>query len=687
MCGIAGFIDNNAACSVAELARTAAAMAATLRHRGPDDVGVWVDPASGVVLAHRRLAILDLSPAGHQPMRSTCGRYVLTYNGEIYNHPELRAELSALGRKFRGHSDTEVLVEALAEWGVEATLGKLIGMFAFALFDCATCTLTLVRDRLGIKPLFWARFGKLFLFASNVAEVIVPKHVKARFGKLFLFASELKALRAHPGWQPKLDPESLGAYLRWGHVPAPYSIYRGVYKLLPGKQLTLTSKGELRISSYWDPAQAVAAAQAERLSIAEAEAVERLDSLLGDAVARRMVADVPVGAFFSGGIDSSLIVALMQARSSRPVHTFTVGFREKNYDEAVHARKVASYLGTAHAEVVVSPEDALALVPKLPYWFDEPLLVRSQIPAMLVSALARREVTVALCGDGADELFGGYPGYFLVHAIYRATSGLPQCLRRLAANALDGLIAAGAALARRAHRPGWPLNQARQITAVVRAGGGIPELYVQLYSATAGPLPLADKAGEHPLLWQRPRHLDAVDHPITRMGYFALLGTLVDRTLAKVDRASMAYGLEVRVPFLDHHIVEYAWRLPPALKYASPGKKPLLRRPLYRYLPPELVDRPKKGFSCPLPVWLRGPLREWAEALLDERQLREEGLFDPVLVRQCWNQHLAGSANYWQLLWSILMFRQWQSYWGTATRPTAAELERTLATPLKVQRA
>jgi asparagine synthase (glutamine-hydrolysing) len=634
-------------------------MAATLRHRGPDDVGVWVDPASGIALAHRRLAILDLSPAGHQPMRSACGRYVLTYNGEIYNHAELREELSALGRKFRGHSDTEVLVEALAEWGVEATLGKLIGMFAFALFDRATRTLTLARDRLGIKPLFWARFGELFLFAS-----------------------ELKALRAHPGWQPKLDRESLGAYLRWGHVPAPYSIYQGVYKLLPGTQLTLTSKGELRISSYWDPAQAVAVAQTERLSIGEEEALARLNLLLGDAVARCMIADVPVGAFFSGGIDSSLIVALMQARSTRPIHTFTVGFQEKNYDEAAHARKVACYLGTSHAEVVVSPEDALALVPKLPYWFDEPLLVRSQIPAMMVSALARREVIVALCGDGADELFGGYPGYFLVHAIHRATADLPQCLRRLAANALDSLIAASAVLTRIAHRPGLPFNQARQITAVVRAGGGIPELYAQLYSAMAGPLPLTDKTGEHPLLWQTPKHLDAVDHPIDRMGYFALLGTLVDRTLAKVDRASMAYGLEVRVPFLDHRIVEYAWQLPPTLKYANQaGKKTLLRRLLYRYLPPELVDRPKKGFSCPLPVWLRGPLREWAETLLDEQQLREEGLFDPILVRRYWNQHLAGTANYWQLLWSILMFRQWQSYWGTATVPTV-QLEQDRVIPL-----
>ncbi|GAB6068181.1 asparagine synthase (glutamine-hydrolyzing) [Methylothermus subterraneus] len=661
MCGIAGFLDHR---SAAELARTAAAMAATLRHRGPDDVGVWTDPAAGVALAHRRLAILDRSPAGHQPMESACGRYVLTYNGEIYNHPELRAELSALGHAFRGHSDTEVLVEALAEWGVEATLPKLNGMFAFALFDRATRTLTLARDRFGIKPLFWARFGKRFLFAS-----------------------ELKALRAHPGWQPKIDPESLGAYVRWGHVPAPYSIYRGVYKLLPGTWLALTPKSEPKISSYFDPAQAAAAAQANRLAMSEAEAIEELDALLGDAVARCMVADVPVGAFFSGGIDSSLIAALMQARSSQPVHTFTVGFQERHYDEAAHARKVANYLGTVHAEVMVTPKDALALVPRLPYWFDEPLLVRSQIPAMMVSALARREVIVALCGDGADELFGGYPGYFLARAVHRATAGLPPPLRRLAAATLDGLIATAAALTRilpAAHRPGLPTNQARQIAAVVRAGGGIPELYAQLYSATAETLPLAGRTSEHPLLWQKAKHLNAMANPIDRMGYFALLGTLVDRTLAKVDRASMAHGLEVRVPFLDHRIVEYAWRLPAALKYSGQtGSKPLLRRLLYRYVPPELVDRLKRGFSCPLPGWLRGPLREWAEELLDERQLREEGLFDPAAVRECWNRHLLGSANYWQLLWTILMFRQWQRTWAAAPVPTAD----TLATPLKVHRA
>lgn len=651
MCGIAGFVDARKEFSNETLTRTAAAMAAQLRHRGPDDAGVWSDETAGVALAHRRLAVLDLTPAGHQPMMSTCGRLVLSYNGEIYNHAELRDELSARGRCFRGHSDTEVLVEACAEWGLGVTLKKIVGMFAFALWDRETRTLSLVRDRIGIKPLFWGRFGTLMLFAS-----------------------ELKALHAHPGWQPRIDFGSFAAYLRWGHVPAPYCIYQGLHKLLPGQMLVWAGGGEPRISSYWDPAQVAAAAQADRLQIGQAEALDELDTLLGDAIARRMIADVPVGAFLSGGIDSSLIVALMQAHGGRPVHTFTIGFQEKRFNEAAQARAVANHLGTVHSEVVVTATDALALVPELPHWFDEPLAVRSQIPAMLVSRLARREVTVALCGDGGDELFGGYPGYYIARALDRATTALPAPLRLLTADLLDRLVTGITLMLRivpSPYRPALPANHARQLIAVMRAGGGITEFYAQLYSATAGPLPLVASMGEHPMLWQDSRHGERVTDPIDRMGYYALLDTLVDRTLAKVDRASMAYSLEVRVPLLDHRVVEYAWRLPPALKYGERGK-PLLRHLLYRYLPAELVDHPKKGFSCPLPGWLRGPLRDWADAVLDERTLKQEGLFNPGAVRACWNQHLDGSGNYWQLLWSLLMFRQWQDCWPGATpKPSA----------------
>jgi len=655
MCGIAGFVDRRRLYSVDEWARTATAMATPMQHRGPDDGGVWADPAAGIAFSHRRLSILDLSPAGHQPMMSSCGRWVITYNGEVYNHAELRDELLAAGRTFRGHSDTEVLVEACAVWGVEATLRKLIGMFAFALWDRSTRTLTLARDRLGIKPLFWGHFGELFLFAS-----------------------EIKGLRAHPGWTPEIDRASVAAFTRWGHVPAPHCIYRGLHKLLPGTYLVLSPANETKIATYWDPAEIAAAAQADPLRIDAAGALEQLDALLGDAVARRMIADVPSGAFLSGGIDSSLIAALMQKHAQHPVNTFTVAFDEKRYDESEYARAVAKHLGTAHSEVMVSWDEALALVPELPLWFDEPLAIRSQIPVMLVSRLARRDVTVALAGDGGDELFGGYPGYFIVRGIHRATGGLSPMSRRLVANTVDGLIRGVTGLHKLwpdARRPEIFANRFRQATAVVREGGGISELYAQLYCTLAGRLPLIGATGEYPMRWQSALHRDIVKDPIDRQGYFALLGTLIDGSLAKIDRASMAYSLEVRVPFLDHRVVEFAWRLPPALKYPKKGgSKHLLRSLVYRYVPPALIDRPKKGFSSPLPVWLRGPLREWAEELLDERQLKEEGFFDAGVVRDCWKQHLAATSDYWQLLWNVLVFRQWHSYWESRQdRPVPAQ--------------
>jgi asparagine synthase (glutamine-hydrolysing) len=641
---VAGFLDDRRALGFEALARITGAMASPMRHRGPDDCGLWTDAVAGVALSHRRLSIMDLSPAGHQPMASSCGRLVLTYNGEIYNHAALRQELAACGRTFRGHSDTEVLVEACAAWGVEATLRKLIGMFAFAVWDRSARTLTLARDRIGLKPLFWGRFGELFLFAS-----------------------ELKGLRAHPGWTPAIDRASVGAFIRWGYVPGTACIYQGLHKLLPGHFLVLPAGGEPRIASYWDPAQVVAAAQSHPFDLAVEEALDGLEALLGDAVARRMVADVPIGAFLSGGIDSSLIVALMQARSSRPVHTFAVAFEEKRFDESVHARAVAKHLGTAHAEVLVSGDDALAVVPELPYWFDEPFALRSQIPAVMVSRLARREVTVALSGDGGDELFGGYPGYFIVREVDRLFGGLPPPLRRLSAAGVDGLVHGMAALLGylpAARRPAMPANRIKQLTAVVRAGGGISELYAELYSSTGALSALMGIMHEHPMRWQAPEHRDIVVDPIDCMGYFALLGTLVDGTLAKWDRAGMACSLEVRVPFLDHRVVEHAWRLSPALKYRKGrGGKHLLRRLLHRYVPPELVDRPKQGFSCPLPTWLRGPLRDWAEDLLDERRLEEEGLFDPPILRACWKEHLAASSDSWQLLWNVLMFEQWHRYW------------------------
>ncbi|MBI2884520.1 MAG: asparagine synthase (glutamine-hydrolyzing) [Candidatus Methylomirabilis oxyfera] len=646
MCGIAGCLDARGARGADSLAATGEAMAATLRHRGPDGAGVWIDPAVGIALAHRRLAILDLSPAGRQPMVSSCGRFVLTYNGEIYNYVELRDALVAAGRPFRGHSDTEVLVEACAEWGVEATLRRLLGMFAFAVWDRTTRMLMLARDRIGIKPLYWARFGTLLLFGS-----------------------ELKALRAHDGWTPEIDRDSLAAFVRYGHVPAPYSIYRGVSKLLPGELLVVGPDGEPRISSYWDPARIVAAAQSERLDISEAEAVDDLEWLLGDAVVRHMAADVPLGAFLSGGIDSSLVVALMQAHSNRPINTFTIAFREERFNEADHARAVANHLGTAHTELLVSPRDALDLIPELPRWYDEPFGSRSQIPTMLVSRLARRQVTVALSGDGGDELFGGYKRYYATLAVARKAGSMPRLLRDLAANAVDDLFPAVRALhgiVPAAIRPNLPLNWMTRITAVARASGDVNALHRQLRSFNVEPSTLlVPGAVERPARWQTTSHVGAVSDPMERLGYFELLTVLVDSILTKVDRASMAHSLEVRVPILDHRVVEYAWRLPPALKFGTTvaDNKPLLRRLLYRYVPRDLVDRRKHGFQSPIAVWLRSPLRTWAEELLDERRLKENGFFEPALVRRCWNEHLRGTGDHWKLLWDVLMFQQWYEYW------------------------
>ena len=588
MCGIAGFIDSRCNASATDLATAATAMAATLRHRGPNSSGVWTDPAAGVAFAHRRLAVVDLSDAGHQPMMSSCGRWVLTFNGEIYNHAELREELRVLGRTFRGHSDSEVLVEAVATWGCETTLRRLSGMFAFAAWNRGTRTLTLARDRVGEKPLFWGRFGELFLFAS-----------------------ELKALLAHPGWTPEIDQASLSAYTRWGHVPAPHCIYRGVGKLSPGELLVLHSGREPQVSRYWDPAQVVAAAQLNPLQISEADALDGLESLLGDAISRQMVADVPVGAFLSGGIDSSLIVALMRARSGRPVNTFTIAFEDKRYDEAAHARAVAKHLGTTHSELVVSSEDALALVPQLPYWFDEPLSIRSQIPIMMLCQLARRDVTVALSGDAGDELFGGYPGYYVVRAIHRATAGLSPAMRRLVASTADGLIGGAGALHRfiPGRAPAGTLGQQIEAGHCDRSSG-------RWYQRTLCPA-VCHHGRRAPARRRNGRTSDALAvvrapgrcrRPDRPHGLLRAARYFRRRDAGQSDRASMASSLEVRVPMLDHRVVEYAWRLPAALKSSNrAGSKPLLRQLLYRHVPRELVDRPKRGFSSALPVWMRWP--------------------------------------------------------------------------------
>ena len=631
MCGLAGFWNPGGTGGRGALLDRVTIMARTLQHRGPDDEGVWVDETAGIALGHRRLAVVDLSPAGAQPMVSGDGRQVLIYNGEIYNAAELRTELSAKGCRFRGHSDTEVLLEGCAAWGVLECVNRLIGMFAFALWDRETRTLTLVRDRLGIKPLYWAQFGRLALFGS-----------------------ELKALRAHPGWQPEVDREVLADYLRLRYIAAPRTIYRGVHKLPPGHLLELPADQPARLVRYWDP---VAIAAAGPVDEPAEEAVDRLHDLLADAVSRRMLADVPLGAFLSGGIDSSTVVALMQAQSRRPVRTFSIGFRDADYDEAPYARAVANHLGTEHTELYVEPCQALDAVPRMVELFDEPFADSSQIPTYILAELTRRHVTVALSGDGGDELFAGYPRYHKAERIWRAVDRVPLALRRKVGGAL------------RAASP-W-LGRSGRDGAVARL-----ELLdrLELHSSTlaeASP----DKMYRHRLAhWRQPEAILAgspgpeaagadlarrIPDFLTRMQLTDITGYLPDDILTKVDRSTMAVSLEARVPILDHRVVASALRLPRALKLRDGKSKWILRSILARYVPDNLIDRPKRGFGVPLAAWLRGPLRDWAEDLLAESRLRQDGYFSAQAIRQRWQQQLTGAWDQPSLMWDVLMFQAW----------------------------
>ena len=644
MCGIAGIWDRRRKSAPEALAALAGAMTETLRHRGPDAGDLWRDDAAGLVLGHRRLSIVELSPAGAQPMVSSCGRFVISYNGEVYNSGELRPELEAAGRRFRGQCDTEVIVEGAAVWGVRAMVERLIGMFAMALWDRRDRVLYLVRDRLGIKPLYWADFD----------------------GRV-LFGSELKSLRADGDWAPALDRDALVAYLRFGYVPAPSTIYRGVQKLPPGTILVARDGGAPEITPYWSLADIARAGQSARLDASEDEAAAALDALLRDAVGRRMVADVPLGAFLSGGIDSSTIVALMQAQSPRPVRSFTIGFREQGYDEAQHAAAVARHLGTDHTELYVSPEHARAVIPNLPSIYDEPFADSSQIPTFLVSEMTRAHVTVALSGDGGDELFAGYTRYFRGDTLWRGVDVLPQRARDLAAAGVRALSprtwTALAAFIPEKRRPAQFGDKMHKLANVLDGDGEASQFYRQVVSQWVDPARIVTGGVEPKGPMEDPRIRDLVPDFIERMQYLDTLTYLPDDILTKVDRASMAVSLEARVPLLDHRVVAFSWSLPPAMKAADGTGKRLLRRVLARYVPQELVERPKMGFSVPVNAWLRGPLRPWAEALLDERRLAADGIFQaaPILAR--WRQHLAGTHDWHLSLWPVLMFQAWKERW------------------------
>jgi asparagine synthase (glutamine-hydrolysing) len=643
MCGVAGFVGMEPKNSGANIDGVAEAMALSLEHRGPDDQGIWIDHAAGAALVHRRLSILDLSPAGHQPMVSADERFIISYNGEVYSHQPIAAELAARGHKFRGYSDTEVILESVAVSGVEATVARLIGMFAIAIWDRRDRTLTLIRDRLGIKPMYWAKFGELFLFGS-----------------------ELKALRAHPGWTPRIDQNAVAAFMRHNYIPAPHTIYQGVHKLEPGTILTLPWKGEPRIVRFWDARAVARDGIRSPLSGSDAELTEQLETLLQDAVSRRMIADVPLGAFLSGGIDSSTVVALMQSAGTGKVKTFSIGFDIPGFDEAPHAAAVARHLQTEHTELTVTSCQALDVIPQLPRWYDEPFADSSQIPTYLVSAMTRRHVTVALSGDGGDELFAGYNRYQLTQRFWRALSLLPRPLRNGAAAALtaispDRWTSLLAALPSRL-RPPQAGDKVHKAASVLRLDG--PDAIYRRLVSHWEPAEIMPQASEPPSILNDKSVTKEFPELLDRMQFLDLVTYLPDDILTKVDRASMAVALEARVPLLDHRVVEFSWRLPRRAKVRRNTSKWLLRQILYRHVPPALVERPKMGFGIPLGEWLRGPLRDWAEALLNEKRLRDAGLLDHAMVCRYWQEHLDGRRNWQYLLWDVLMLESWRERWG-----------------------
>ncbi|HEX7709204.1 MAG TPA: asparagine synthase (glutamine-hydrolyzing) [Thermoanaerobaculia bacterium] len=642
MCGIAGaFLRREA--SRDALREAATAMSSCLRHRGPDDAGEWIDDANGLMLAFRRLSIIDVSPAGHQPMVSASGRYVLVFNGEVYNFAAIRAELEGTGAApdWRGHSDTEVMLAAIERWGLDDALGRFIGMFAIALWDRTDRVLHLIRDRMGVKPLYYGFIGDAVLFAS-----------------------ELKSVVAHPLFRGEIDRDVVSLYTRFGYVPTPHAIYRGFRKLSPGCIVSISpGSGRAEPRPWWDLESVVVAGVNDRFTGSEDEAVDMVDRVVCDAVRLRMVSDVPLGVFLSGGIDSSLVAAVMQKQSSTPVRTFSIGFRENVYDEAPHAAAVARHLGTEHTELYVSAQEALDVIPMLPAMYDEPFADSSQIPTYLVSKLARQSVTVSLSGDGGDELFGGYSRYVLGRKLWQRTEALPRPLRLAAGRLLRALPVGGWNRLLSPESSVLPARLRRQ-----RAGEQIHKLSRAMESRSADALyrgmvtffdELVPDVRPLPVVVMDDRNQRFLEDFTERMMYFDQVSYLMDDILVKVDRASMAVSLEAREPLLDHRLVELAWRLPLHFKLRNGKGKWILREVLARHVPRHLFERPKMGFALPLDAWLRGPLRDWAETLLEPRRLLAEGYFDVRQVRALWSDHLNGRGEWQHHIWIVLMFQAW----------------------------
>jgi len=642
MCGIAGFLSH----TFADARRRVTAMTDSIVHRGPDAAGVWLDADAGIALGHRRLSIVDLSPAGHQPMKSTSGRYVVVFNGEIYNHLDLRAELQASGQApdWRGHSDTETLIAGFDAWGVASTISRAVGMFAFALWDRRTRKLILGRDRMGEKPLYYGWQGE----GTDAS---------------FLFGSELRALRAHPACGAEIDRGAVMHFMRHGHVGEKQAIYRNLNRLSPGC-LAEVSLGQpsVLITRYWS---AVTAARQKKIIDDPSDAINALDALLQNAVGRQMVADVPLGAFLSGGIDSSLIVGLMQAQSARPVKTYTIGFHEPRYNEADFASRVAAHLGTDHTELYVGDTELRNVVPMLPVIYDEPFADASQIPTFLVSKLAQDSVTVALSGDGGDELFCGYDRYQQGAALMRHLSGVPRLLCGAAAGVAATIPARmwdmAMAPLRKVPVGKEPNGQWVHRMADYAASGSVDQLHRKLVSRWRQPERIVLNGVEPPSLLGELAPSRGSENDIERMMLLDVLTYLPDDILTKVDRAAMHVSLETRAPLLDHRVVEFASRLPIEMKLREGKSKWALRQVLYRYVPADLIERPKMGFEVPVGLWLCGPLRDWAEDLLDEKKLKNDGILNVAVVRQTWAEHLSKRFNWGLPLWNVLMFLAWKN--------------------------
>jgi len=642
MCGIAGLWDRDGISADLLRAETAA-MTDAVADRGPDGRGIWTDPAAGIGLGHQRLAIIDLSPTGVQPMANRSGRFVITYNGELYNAPLLKRELETCGEQFRGTSDTEVLLATIATWGLERALPRFVGMFAFALWDRRDRVLSLVRDRIGKKPLFWCRRGNLLLFGS-----------------------QMKALMSNRRFQRDLNRDAVAAYLRLAYVPSPTGIFSGVEKLAPGTLIQFRQDGSIARNVYWDLGHCAESGLRNPRSITLDDAVEEADALLRDAAIKRTLSDVPLGVFLSGGIDSSLVTALLQTQVGSPVRTYSVGFAEEDYNEAGHARAIANHLGTDHTEMTVTVTDALNVVPKLSDWFDEPFADSSQIPTHLLSALTRRHVTVALSGDGGDEIAAGYVRHGAIGHWWPKVAGLPIALRRLAAGTIaatpGALWDALASIMPARLRPAQARDKAQKFASLLAAENPIA-VYRSLTSQWPQPGDLVTDAHEPKSVIDDPVLAKRFPDLTGLFQYLDMATYLPDDILCKVDRASMAVALEVRCPLLDHRVIEYFWSLPRQYLRQGNNRKILLKRILARYVPPALFERPKMGFAVPIKHWLRGPLRDWAEGLLAEDRLRRENLLNARPIRRAWEDHLAGRADHEHRLWTILMFQSWRERW------------------------